>query len=112
MKKIPSTVVVALMVCASSVSGGEIFGTISRGLKPAGAGLGVQIKMGAKTYPEAKTDELGRYHVYVAEVGPCTVTVHFDSHETDPLDIESYATSVRFDLAIENKDGKYVLRRR
>ena len=102
----------ALIGCAVSSFGGEIFGTISQGSKAAGAGLDVEIKSATKAYPKVKTDALGRYHVYVAELGPCTLTVYFDNHQTDPFDIESYSTSVRFDLAVENKNGTYILRRR
>ena len=108
----------AVMVCAASSLGGEIFGTISEGSKESskavGVGAIVHIKptTAAKPY-DAKTDESGRYHVYVAEIGKCTVVVDWkDQKNIGSLEIESYETPVRFDLAIEKADGTYSLRRR
>jgi hypothetical protein len=99
----------ALTVCAASTFGGEIYGTIKEGERPVGKGVKLEIKTAAQVY-SAVTDDFGNYRVVVAETGKYAITVQFNGQPIS-CEIQSYSTPVLFDLAIENKDGKYSLRR-
>jgi hypothetical protein len=99
----------ALILCAASSLGGEIYGTIKEDGKAVAKDIVVTIEIEGKSYPKS-TDEFGSYRIFVPEVGKCTAKVAFNG-QTISNDIESYSTPVRFDLAIENNGGKYSLRR-
>jgi hypothetical protein len=98
----------ALLVCAASSLGGEIYGTIKEDGKPVGKDVVVTVELGGKSYPKS-TDGFGSYRIFVTDPGKCTVKVAFKG-QLISSEIESYSTPVRFDLAIKNKDGKYSLR--
>lgn len=102
-------ILLALILCAASSFGGEIYGTIKENGTPIGKDVVVTVELAGKSYPKS-TDEFGSYRIFVTEPGKCTVKVAFKG-QTISSEIESYSTPVRFDLAIENKDGKYSLRR-
>ena len=55
------------------------------------------------------TDEFGSYRIFVAESGKGTVKIAFKTQIISG-EIESYSTQVRFDLAIENKDGEITIK--
>ena len=99
----------ALTLVAASSLGGEIYGTIKENGKPIGKDIAVTIEIAGKSYSKP-TDEFGSYRIFVAESGKGTAKVAFKG-QTISSEIESYSTPVRFDLAIENKDGQYSLRR-
>jgi hypothetical protein len=100
---------VALILCAASSFGGEIYGTIKEGEKPVGKSVPLEIKTYVQTYP-AVTDEFGNYRVVVAETGKCAITVQFDGQSVSGK-LQSYWKSVRFDWVLEKTDGRYSLKR-
>jgi hypothetical protein len=99
----------ALALLAASSFAGEIYGTITQNGKPVGKDVAVTIAIGGQSYSKV-TDEFGSYRIFVAESGKGTVKIAFKTQIISG-EIESYSTPVRFDLAIENKDGHYALRR-
>jgi hypothetical protein len=99
----------ALALLAASSFAGEIYGTITQDGKPVGKDVAVTIEIGGQSYSKV-TDEFGSYRIFVAESGKGTVKIAFKKQNISG-EIESYSTPVRFDLAIENKDGHYALRR-
>jgi hypothetical protein len=99
----------ALALLAASSFAGEIYGTITQNGKPIGKDVAVTIQIGGQSYSKP-TDEFGSYRIFATESGKGTVKVAFKGQSISG-NIESYSTPVRFDLAIENKDGHYALRR-
>ncbi len=79
-------------------AGGEIFGTIKEGGKPA-EGVTVEITSPAKVYT-AKTDKYGSYSVYVPETGKCRLAVKTNGGAPS-IDVYSYEKSARYDLVVE-----------
>ena len=100
---------VALIFCAASSFGGEIYGTIKENGKPIANGIPVTIELNGKVYSKP-TDEFGSYRIIVAETGKGTVKIAF-KQQTVGCEIQSYSTPVRFDLVIENVNGQYLLKR-
>ena len=98
-----------LVTCAASAFGGEIYGTIKENGKPVEKDIPVTIELNGKPYSKT-TDEFGSYRIIVAETGKGTVKIVF-KQQTIGCDIQSYSTPVRFDLVIENANGKYALKR-
>src|SRR5260370_33294253 len=68
--------ILALIGCAASSFGGEIYGTIKEGDRPVGKGVQLEIKTGAQVY-STTTDEFGNYRVIVVETGKGALTVQF-----------------------------------
>lgn len=100
---------VALIFCAASTFGGEIYGTIKESGKPIAKDIPVTIELNGKAYSKP-TDEFGSYRIIVAETGKGTAKIVFKEQPID-CEIQSYSTPVRFDLVIENVNGKYLLKR-
>jgi hypothetical protein len=102
----------ALTVCAASSFGGEVYGTITENGKPVEKGLSITITPGADNAPQ-QTDEFGSYRIFVPQVGACTLnlTRNKNSKETVSCPIQSYSKPTRFDLILENTNGKCTLRR-
>jgi len=110
MKKVLTTL--ALMIALPTLaSAGEIYGKITAGGAPAGEGIDVAAKCGAKTYPAVKTDKTGSYHLVVTETGKCTLTVT-QKGQSASVDVNSYDEGAQADLVIETKDGKLSARRK
>ena len=107
-----STVVVllALLLCASPLFAGEVFGTITDGNKPVAAGVKVEIAVSGKSYA-AETDKFGSYRIVMKEKGKCTLTVHLRD-QSPSVDLFSYDRSTRYDWILQTKDGKLSLRRK
>jgi hypothetical protein len=107
-----STVIVllALLVFASPVLAGELYGTITDGKKPVAAGVKVEIAVSGKSYT-AETDKFGSYRIAVKEKGKCTLTVHV-GEQSPSVDLFSYDRSMRYDWVLETNDGKLSLRRK
>ncbi len=103
---------IALVVLAVALPGaalaGEIFGTITAGGKPVKEGMKVTVTCGEKSASGA-TDKDGAYRVFAAEEGKCTLAVQV-GEEAPSLTVHSYEDSARYNLILEKKDGKYVLR--
>ena len=102
-----------LVLCSVFTSvalAGEIFGTLREGPKAVSKGVKVEIVTPSKTYAAA-TDTFGSYRLYVPEKGKCTLKVYF-KNQTVTFDLYSYDKSTRYDMSIETKDGKYILKRK
>jgi hypothetical protein len=91
------------LVCA-----GEIYGSIKEGGKPIKEGVKVELACAAKTVA-GETDKYGAYRVFAQEQGKCTLTVRVGD-EAPSIAVESFEDSARYNLILEKKDGKYVLR--
>lgn len=105
--------VVAILGLAlpSLAAAGEIFGKITLGGAPVGAGTEVAARCGATRYPAVQTDKSGTYNLVVAETGKCTLTVTREG-KTATVDVASYEDAAQADIALEAKDGQLVARRR
>lgn len=104
-------ILVALAVSAASSFGGEVYGTIQENGKPVAKGLSITITPGADQSP-IQTDEFGSYRIFVPEAGPCTLNLTLPTKETVSCPIQSYSKPTRFDLVLENTNGKWSLRRK
>lgn len=114
---------IALGLCATSASAGRIFGDVKMADKPAAEGILITLQ--AVTAPAADkketpppapidsvtTDKVGSYKVVVKNEGKCTLTVHMGK-KTATLEIFSYKEPTRYDLIVEEKDGKLTVRRK
>jgi hypothetical protein len=106
-------VLLGLLVCLAPIFGGEIYGTIKEGGRPVGRGLKVEITKGTDGAPaySADTDDFGNYRVIVPEIGKFVITIQVGGKKTNPGEIQSYPTSVRFDWVLEKTGETYSLKR-
>jgi len=116
-------VTVALALCATSASAGRIFGDVKVAAKPAPEGMLITVQAVTapaadkkETPPQAPidsvmTDKVGSYKVVVKSEGKCTLTVYMGK-KTATLEIFSYKEPTRYDLIVEEKDGKLSVRRK
>lgn len=115
---------VALMVVAlgaTSASAGRLFGDVKISGKPAAEGVLITVQAavdpavkekGAAQPPDSvTTDKVGSYKVMVKNEGKCTLTVHVGK-QTAVLEVFSYKEPTRYDLVVEEKDGKLTVRRK
>jgi hypothetical protein len=58
-----------------------------------------------------KADKVGSYKVMVKAEGKCTLTVHVGK-QTAAMEVFSYKEPTRYDLLVEEKDGKLAVRRK
>ena len=58
-----------------------------------------------------KTDKVGSYKVMVKAEGKCTLKVYVDK-KTATLEVFSFKEPTRYDLLVEEKDGKLTVRRK
>ncbi len=100
--------VLTVAAAAAPAFAGEVFGTIKEDGKPVKEGLKVTVTCGEKTVAGA-TDKNGAYRLFAAEEGKCTLTLHV-GEETPATTVRSYEDSARYNLVLEKKDGKYVLK--
>ena len=96
------------LAVVSPALAGEIYGTIKDEGKTVGEGVKVQVVCGEKTYA-AETNKFGAYRLVAQEQGKCTLTVAVGA-EKPSLAIHSFEDSARYNLLLEKKDGKYILR--
>jgi hypothetical protein len=104
------TMLLALLLSASPVFAGEVFGTIIDGSKPVAAGVKVEIAVSGKTYT-AETDRFGSYRIVVKEKGKCVLTVRI-REQLPSVELFSYDRSTRYDWILQTTDGKLSLRRK
>ncbi len=102
--------VLTLVAAFATAHAGEIFGTISEGNKPLPAGVKVDVTAAGKTY-SGETDKFGGFRIVVKEAGKCTLTVHYNN-QAPTFEVVSFAKSTRYDLTLEQKDGKLALQRK
>ena len=103
-------VLLLLLLFASCVVAGEVYGTITDGSKPIATGVKVEIGASGKVYT-AETDKFGSYRIFVKEKGKCALTVHL-KEQSPSVDLFSYDRSTRYDWILETNDGKLSLRRK
>jgi hypothetical protein len=116
-------VTIAFALCATSASAGRIFGDVKVAAKPAAEGMLITVQAVTapavdkkETPPPAPidsvmTDKVGSYKVVVKNEGKCTLTVYMGK-KTATLEIFSYKEPTRYDLIVEEKDGKLSVRRK
>jgi len=114
---------IVVAVAASNASAGRLFGDVKMGGKPVPEGMLITVQAAAKTAdkdkekgPSApidsvKTDKVGSYKVMVKDEGKCTLTVYVGK-KTAVLEVFSYKEPTRYDLIVEEKDGKLTVRRK
>jgi len=96
-----------LVAVPALVGAGEIYGSIKEGGKPVKEGVKVEVACGEKAVA-GETDKNGAYRLFAQEEGKCTLTVRIGD-ETPSIAVQSFEDSVRYNLVLEKKDGKYVL---
>ena len=116
-----SAALIVLAVAASSVTAGRLFGDVKISDKPASEGMLITVQAAAKPTDKEKgtsvpidsviTDKVGSYKVMVKYEGKCTLTVHVGKN-TAVLEVFSYKEPTRYDLIVEEKDGKLTVRRK
>jgi hypothetical protein len=116
-----SAALIVIALGASSASAGRLFGDVKMSGKPAPEGMLITVqaaanpadKENAATAPpdSVMTDKVGSYKVMVKNEGKCTLTVHVGKR-TAVLEVFSYKEPTRYDLVVEEKDGKLTVRRK
>ena len=101
---------ILFLLFTSFTRAGEIFGTLREGGKAVTKEIKVEIVTPKKTYSTV-TDTYGSYRLYVLEKGKCTLKVYY-KNQTPSFDLYSYDKSTRYDMSLEIKDGKYLLKRK
>jgi hypothetical protein len=109
MIKIPQFLLVGL-VFPCALLAGEIYGNITEGRAPVSAGVKVEVLAGGKLYP-GSTDQYGSYRIQIPEKGKGEIKVHH-KEQTASMDVFSYEGPVRYDLVLEQKEGKLSLKRK
>ncbi|SRR5258707_6321693 len=102
--------IILLTFCWTIGFAGEIFGTIKEGGKAVPKGTKVEVVTAHKTYP-AETDNYGSYRLFIPEKGKASLKVTINKQSAS-IDIFSYEKSTRCDLYLDQKGGKYNLKRK
>ncbi len=97
-----------LAISYTTALGGEFYGTIKEGGKPVKAATKVEVKCAKGSY-STETDKLGSYRVFVPEQGKCALSVK-SGDVASQMTVTSFEDSTRYNLVLENKDGKSSLR--
>lgn len=108
-------------VVATSASAGRLFGDVKLGGKPVPEGVLITVQAASKASKDekvpaapvdsVKTDKVGSYKVMVKSEGKCTLTVHMGK-QVAALEVFSYKEPTRYDLMLEEKEGKLTVRRK
>jgi hypothetical protein len=101
---------ILFLLFSSITLAGEIFGTLREGGKAVAKGIKVEIVTPKKTYSTV-TDAYGSYRLFVVEKGKCALNVYY-KNQTSSFELYSYDKSTRYDMSLEAKDGKYLLKRK
>jgi hypothetical protein len=88
---------------------GEIYGNIKVGGGPVPEGVKIEIMCPDRPY-STTTDKFGSFRIYVSREGRCTLTVHY-GQPPPSYEVFSYEGSVRYNLILDQRDGRYFLRR-
>ncbi len=113
----------AILMVAAGVStayAGRLFGDVKVGGKPVAEGVLITVQAAPKA--DAKepnpapidsviTDKVGSYKAMVKGEGKYTLTVHMGKQQ-GVLEVFSYKEPTRYDLILEEKDGKLTVRRK
>ena len=100
-------------VFATNASAGRIFGDIKLDGKPLPEGIKVHVtRPGARAIADSTTtDKFGSYKLLVKEEGKSVLTIIYDKKPLE-LAVFSNKEATRYDLVLEMKDGKLILRRK
>lgn len=112
----------AIVITATAVTAahaGRLFGDVKMGDKPVVGGMLITLQAAAKpgekssTAPvdSVMTDKVGSYKVMVKGEGKYTLTV-YQGKQKASLEVFSYKEPTRYDLVLEEKDGKLSVRRK
>ena len=111
---IPVILAVAIASAGTtSAFAGKIFGDISFAGKPVAAGIKIKVtKPVAGTVADTTaTDKFGSYKLFVKDEGKATLTVIYDGKPLE-LAVFSNKEATRYDLVVEKKEDKLILRRK
>ena len=124
MKLQVSMALIIVTLGVSSASAGRIFGDVKIAGKPAAEGVLITVqavvppsdKKDAPPPPPAPidsvtTDKVGSYKVVVKNEGKCNLLVHVGK-KTATLEVFSYKEPTRYDLIVEETDGKLTVKRK
>ena len=116
-----SAALIVIALGASNASAGRIFGDVKVGGKPAPEGMLIILKAAGKPAGGDKgppappdsvtTDKVGSFKVMVKNEGKHTLTVHVGK-QTATLEVISFKEPTRYDLLVEEKEGKLTVRRK
>jgi hypothetical protein len=116
-----SAALIAIALGASNASAGRLFGDVKIGGKPAPEGVLITVQAAPSPADKekgppapvdsVKTDKVGSFKVMVKNEGKCTLTLHVGK-QTAVLEVFSYKEPTRYDLVVEEKDGKLTVRRK
>jgi hypothetical protein len=112
----------ALLIAVAGVtdaSAGRLFGDVKKSDKPVAEGVLITLQAAAKPGEKASTapvdsvvtDKVGSYKVMVKGEGKYTLTVHLGKQKA-VLEVFSYKEPTRYDLILEEKEGKLIVRRK
>jgi hypothetical protein len=110
MKKSPMLFLLPFIIFPAMSFAGEMFGTLREGGKAVTKGIKIEVVITDKTYT-GETDAYGSYRLFVVEKGKCTLNVYYNK-QTPSFEVYSYDKSTRYDMNLETKDGKYLLKRK
>ncbi len=102
--------VVAMTFWTPCSFAGEMFGTIKEGGKPIAKGTKIEVVAAHKTY-SVETDNYGSYRLFIPEKGKVTLKLNVNKQSAS-IDLFSYEKSTRCDLYLEQKEGRYNLKRK
>ncbi len=117
-----SAALIVIALGASNASAGRLFGDVKVSGKPAAEGMLITVqaapkpaaekeKVAAAPVDSVKTDKVGSYKVMVKNEGKYNLTVHLGK-QIAVLEVFSYKEPTRYDLVVEEKDGKLTVRRK
>ena len=114
----------ALFVAVAGVTNaaaGRLFGDVKQGGKPVAEGVLITVQPAAKPADKGEsstapidsvvTDKVGSYKVTVKGEGKYTLTIH-QGKQLAVLEVFSYKEPTRYDLILEEKEGKLTVRRK
>lgn len=98
---------------STNASAGKVFGDIKIDGKPLPEGVKVRVtRPGTSAIADSTTtDKFGSYKLLVKEEGKSVLTVVYDKKALE-LPVFSNKEATRYDLVVETKDGKPILRRK
>jgi hypothetical protein len=117
-----SAALLIAVVGVSDASAGKLFGDVKKGDKPVAEGVLITLQAvtakpagtgDAATAPidTVVTDKVGSYKATVKGEGKYTLTVLMGKQKA-VLEVFSYKEPTRYDLILEEKDGKLTVRRK
>ena len=110
MKRSPMLFLLPFVIFPAMSYAGEMFGTLREGGKAVPKGIKIEVVAADTTYA-GETDAYGSYRLFVVEKGKCTLKVYYNK-QIPLFEVYSYDKSTRYDMNIELKDGKYLLKRK